>query len=156
MVDSSHSGNIRIMGEGDKIWVELMNYDETMYAKALIAENFRDSVQKAVDSSRGYALRLTNDDGRAMWVGMGFHDRNDAFDFYATFEDFDKKRDMRRNPGKYAANTIQTKDFSLKSGELLAVNLGGNKKSKQEDFSQNPFESNQQMSWGAQKQNNFE
>jgi Protein of unknown function (DUF1681) len=73
------------MSINDVLEVELRNYDETLYAKAKIAEDFTDSVQKPVDSSRGYALRLTSDDGRTMWVGLKFHDRNEAFDFYEAF-----------------------------------------------------------------------
>ena len=131
------------MNEDDKIWVELVNFDSTLYAKAVIAENYKESVQKAVDSSRGYGLRLTSDDGRSMWVGMGFHDRNDAFDFYASFEDYEKKRDMKRNPEKYSIKNTKAMDFSLKEGEVLDIDFGlknNNNSDNGNPFSQNPFE----------------
>lgn len=121
-----------------------MTFEGVEYAKATIAENFKDSVQKVVDSSRGYAIRLTSDDGRNMWVGMGFHDRNDAFDFYAAFEDFQKKREMERNPHLFKNVNKKQIDFSLKPGQLINLNIGGGTTGTQPTVSdtlwENPFD----------------
>ena len=90
------------MVEGQNIWVDLVNDDQTIYATAKMPEDYREGVRKASDSSRGYALRLTSDDGRTMWVGLCFHDRNHAFEFYAQFDRFHEQREMERNPGLYS------------------------------------------------------
>ena len=37
-----------------------------------------------------------------MWVGLGFHDRNDAFDFQVCFQDFKDRREQEKNPSKLA------------------------------------------------------
>ena len=139
------TGNIRIIGVGENCIAKFMNFDGTEYAKALIADNFRDSVQKTVDSSRGYAIKLTSDDGRNMWVGLGFHDRNDGFDFYAAFEDFQKNREMERNPHLFTNAVRKQKDYSLPPGQLIYVNVGGetavNTQTKPTDSMwENPFE----------------
>lgn len=129
---------------GETCLVRFLNFDNQEYAKALIAENFRDSVQKVVDSSRGYAIKLTSDDGRSMWVGIGFHDRNDAFDFFAAFEDFQKKREMERNPHLFKNINSKKIDFSLKPGQVIALNIGATGAGEQQVVTDtmwdNPFE----------------
>lgn len=64
MKDKIFTGNLEIMTESQKIWVEFKNFDGQLYAKAIMAQNFRLSLEKTVDSARGFAIKLTNDDGR--------------------------------------------------------------------------------------------
>lgn len=104
--------------------MKFITFDGQEYAKAILSDNFKDSVQKVVDSSRGYAIKLTSDDGRSMWVGIGFHDRNDAFDFYAAFEDFQRKREMERNPHLFKNQNRQVKNFRLEPGQNIVLNIG--------------------------------
>jgi hypothetical protein len=118
------TGNIKITAVGETCTVKFITFEGQEYAKAIIADNFKDSVQKVVDSSRGYAIKLTSDDGRSMWVGIGFHDRNDAFDFYAAFEDFQKKREMERNPHLFKNQNKQSIDFRLGPGQNIMLNIG--------------------------------
>jgi Protein of unknown function (DUF1681) len=121
-----------------------MTFEGPEYAKATITENFKDVVQKVVDSSRGYAIKLSSDDGRSMWVGIGFHDRNDAFDFYAAFEDFQKKREMERNPHLFKNLNKKQIDFSLKPGQVINLNIGAGTVATQSTGSEiaweNPFD----------------
>lgn len=121
-----------------------MTFEGPEYAKATITENFKDVVQKVVDSSRGYAIKLSSDDGRSMWVGIGFHDRNDAFDFYAAFEDFQKKREMERNPHLFKNLNKKQIDFSLKPGQVINLNIGagtvGTQPTGSEIAWENPFD----------------
>ena len=139
------TGNVRVIGVGEKCIARFVNFDGSEYAKAVIADNFRDSVQKTVDSSRGYAIKLTSDDGRSMWVGLGFHDRNDGFDFFAAFEDFQKKREMERNPHLFKATQHRHIDYSLQPGQLIHLNIGGEygtvaKTKPTDSLWDNPFE----------------
>lgn len=106
--------------------MKFINFDGNEYAKAIIADNFKDSIQKVVDSSRGYAVKLTSEDGRAMWVGVGFHDRNDAFDFFTAFEDFNRKREMERNPHLFKNQNRPKIDCSMQKGQLIVLDIGGN------------------------------
>jgi hypothetical protein len=101
-----------------------MSFEGQEYAKSVIADNFKDSIQKVIDSSRAYAIKLTSDDGRSMWVGIGFHDRNDAFDFFVAFEDFQKKREMERNPHLFKNQNKQVKNFRLQPGQNIVLNIG--------------------------------
>lgn len=130
-----------------------MSFEGQEYAKAIMADNFKDSVQKVIDSSRGYAIKLTSDDGRSMWVGIGFHDRNDAFDFYAAFEDFQKKREMDRNPHLFKNQNRQVKNFRLQPGQNIVLNFGadatGGNTATSDPLWENPFEKKTKNSTGA-------
>lgn len=61
----------------------------------------------------GFAVKLVNDDGRNAWVGLVFHDRNAAFDFYLKFDEYFEKREKKNEEFKIDENV----DFSLKTGK---------------------------------------
>jgi len=105
-------GNLIIKTDESFVTVELRDYNDVLYAKAKVPENFKSSVEKCVDSSRGYALKLTHDDGRFAWTGLVFHDRNAAFDFYACFEEYLKRKTKNSKPFEVDQNLIS----SLKKG----------------------------------------
>ncbi len=88
------------------VTVELRDYNDVLFGKAKVQENFKSSVEKCVDSSRGYALKLTHDDGRFAWTGLVFHDRNAAFDFYACFEEYLKRKSKNSKPFEVDQNLM--------------------------------------------------
>ncbi|KAF4677694.1 hypothetical protein FOL47_010915, partial [Perkinsus chesapeaki] len=51
-------------------------------------------VQRTVDSSRYFVLRLSDGSGHHAYLGVGFEDRNDAFDFNACLYDFQRQRSL--------------------------------------------------------------
>jgi len=117
--------NVKIMGKGHKCIIYLHNYDGSLFASAVLPEKYDQAVVKCTDSSRGYALKLQDPSGKTAWVGIVFTERNDSFDFQAALQDFEKTRDMELNPQKYAAENKPTQNFSLKQGEKISFNLGG-------------------------------
>lgn len=117
--------NLKINGKGQKCIIYLHNYDGSLFASAVMPEKYDQAVVKCTDSSRGYALRLQDPSGKTAWVGIVFTERNDSFDFQASLQDFEKNRDMELNPQKYAAENKPTQNFSLKQGEKISFNVGG-------------------------------
>lgn len=98
-------------------------------------------MQKTQDSSRGYALRLTSDDGRTMWIGLGFHDRNDAFDFFSAFQRFEEQRDMERNPQKYHQSSMDMSKFRMNPNQKIVIGgLESQQQSQTDNFNQDPFQ----------------
>eukprot|EP01017_Pseudomicrothorax_dubius_P035438 TRINITY_DN495_c0_g1_i7.p1 TRINITY_DN495_c0_g1~~TRINITY_DN495_c0_g1_i7.p1 ORF type:complete len:273 (-),score=62.85 TRINITY_DN495_c0_g1_i7:110-928(-) len=119
-------GNLRVAAKGDRAFVYFLDDAQQIYAVCPVADNIESSIQKCVDSSRGYAVRIEDPASkRYMWVGLAFRDRNDSFDFNVCFEDFKKHKDMDKNPAKYAEANRPVNDFTLKSGEKLSLNIGG-------------------------------
>merc|ERR1711862_398519 len=95
---------------------------------------FRDgAVDRCVDSSRYFVLRVENADGRHIFIGIAFNERNDAFDFNATLEDIRKERrlaDLCSSPDSKDNNmhtnsllNIGVADYSIKEGQKIHVSI---------------------------------
>jgi hypothetical protein len=82
-----------------------------VFAVCPIPENYQDAVVKCQDSSRGFAVRLSNN-GKFAWVGAAFRERSDAFDFNVCFTDWQQK--AQRDNTKEDLLENNNLDFSLK------------------------------------------
>lgn len=104
-----------------------MNNDGSIFACCPVPHRWEEAIQKCVDSSRGFAVRLQNPNGKFAWVGLAFRDRNDAFDFNVCFSDFEQKRELEINPNKFAKDFENMQDFSIKDGQKLVLSFGDQK-----------------------------
>lgn len=90
------------------------------------------AVEQALDSSRFFAITVMGE-GRKAVLGMGFEERSEAFDFSIALQDarkslgFDAKASGPSGArAKAKTETEEPKrDFSLKEGETISINLGG-------------------------------
>ncbi|KAG8907993.1 hypothetical protein FRB99_001159 [Tulasnella sp. 403] len=82
------------------------------------------SVEPVLDSSRYFVLRV-EDAGRKAYIGIGFAERSDAFDFNVALQDYTKRQKALLNPETNDPSTPSPhlpavkKDFSLKQGQTL-------------------------------------
>jgi len=93
------------------------------------------AVQPALDSSRFFAIRVVGEGGMKATLGIGFEERSDAFDFSIALGDqrkvlgFDGEQAAQssaRGPSKAKPVVEEPKrDFSLKEGQTIHVELGG-------------------------------
>ncbi|KAF1990887.1 DUF1681-domain-containing protein [Aulographum hederae CBS 113979] len=96
------------------------------------------SVEQANDSSRFFAVRVVGGGGMKATLGIGFEDRSEAFDFSISLQDVRRVLDMDATPAMKKtgaggnSRTVakappqeEKKDFSLKEGEMITVNIGG-------------------------------
>ncbi|KAK3944850.1 hypothetical protein QBC46DRAFT_373369 [Diplogelasinospora grovesii] len=90
-------------------------------------------VEPAIDSSRFFALRVQDEAGRKATLGIGFEERSDAFDFSIALQEAQKALNFEGAiPAPAAKSKAQQKpeekkDYSLKDGETITVNLSGTK-----------------------------
>jgi hypothetical protein len=95
------------------------------------------TVEQALDSSRFFAITVMGE-GRKAVLGMGFEERSEAFDFSIALQDarrvlgFEANPTANAGPGSRSSSSsnqsIQDepkRDFSLKAGETISINLGG-------------------------------
>jgi len=87
-------------------------------------------VEQVLDSSRFFAVRVQGDGGRKAVLGVGFEERSEAFDFSVSLQEVRKTlgiEDNGKSGGKKAEKEKipEKKDFSLKEGETITVNIGG-------------------------------
>ncbi|KAI9827195.1 MAG: hypothetical protein M1832_005332 [Thelocarpon impressellum] len=90
-------------------------------------------VEQVLDSSRFFAVRVQGDGGRRAVLGLGFEERSDAFDFGVALQEVRKVQGLdkdaasgRRGPArKEPEKREEKKDFSLKEGQTITLNIGG-------------------------------
>lgn len=94
------------------------------------------AVEAALDSSRFFAVRVVGEGGRKAVLGVGFEERSDAIDFRIALQEVRKVQGigegMGVGKGKGTAakaggrneDAGPKKDFSLKEGEMIHVDIG--------------------------------
>ena len=89
------------------------------------------AIDKVIDSSRYYVLRLDDGKGNRAYVGLGFREREDSYDFNATMLDHWKGL-ARQKEAEEMAREMEArlasqpmKDLSLKDGEKLSIKVAG-------------------------------
>jgi hypothetical protein len=91
-------------------------------------------VEQVLDSSRFFALRVQGEGGRKAVLGIGYEERSEAFDFSVCLQEVRRTLGIEDNGkagGKKPVKAdkekekVEKKDFSLKEGEVITVNIGG-------------------------------
>ncbi|XP_041989393.1 uncharacterized protein At1g03900-like isoform X1 [Salvia splendens] len=132
-------GNLKVISKGEECIIRLD--DKTtgeLYARAFLREGELHPVEAVIDSSRYFVLRIEeNIDGRLRhaFIGIGFRERSEAYDFQAALHDhmkyLNKKKTAEEMEHQYQHSSV---DYSLKDGETLVLQLkkkeGGSKRSK--------------------------
>lgn len=110
-------GTIKVVERGDTTAILLVDKDKgSIFAVCPVKEG---AVDRCIDSSRYFVLRIENAGGRHMFIGVAFNERNDAFDFNAALEDSKREKEMERMPVEPYKGPA--KDYSLKQGEKIRV-----------------------------------
>ncbi|KAK7206653.1 hypothetical protein BZA70DRAFT_288122 [Myxozyma melibiosi] len=93
-----------------------------LFATAVYGANGK-GVEQVVDSSRFFVIRVV-DGERHAYLGMGFQERSESFDFNIALQDY--KRHATPGTGLTEATNAKepTKDYSLKAGETITVEIG--------------------------------
>ncbi|KAK9764454.1 hypothetical protein K7432_008025 [Basidiobolus ranarum] len=123
-------GRLRIVTSGEKcdIRLEDENNGELFAVCPYNPEN--NSVEPVLDSSRYFVLRI-EDNGRHAFVGMGFLERSEAFDFNVALQDFTRRLKSEKEIAEsgstsndVAVDNDPKHDYSLKDGEMLSLKIG--------------------------------
>ncbi|EQC30600.1 hypothetical protein SDRG_11655 [Saprolegnia diclina VS20] len=109
-----------------------------LFAACPILKDGTPSVQKVVDSSRYFVLRIVDaKSGRHAFIGIAFEDRNDAFDFNVAIDDHQNEMKREENAiAEASSKPAVAVDYSLKQGQTIKIKL--NKKTKEFDPSPSP------------------
>lgn len=121
-------GRCQIAGKGPNVAIKLLDSSSgNLFAQCMIPNGEYDKyVERVVDSSRYFVLKITNGQRHA-FIGLGFEDRNDAFDFNCTLSDFKSTWVDKDTPAENSAAmpAEPAKDLSLKEGQKITINIGG-------------------------------
>ncbi len=81
-------------------------------------------VEKVLDSGRYFVLKITNAQGRHAFIGIGFNERNDSFDFNVALSEFRSQLEREDQAAKGVPSTIAPlMDMSLKEGEKIKITI---------------------------------
>jgi len=92
----------------------------------------RPSVEAVLDSSRYFVVRV-EDAGKKAYIGMGFAERTDSFDFNVALQDYTKRYRAKLEPPTPDQPSPHLppgpkKDFSLKEGQTFSIAIPGKSK----------------------------
>lgn len=92
--------------------------------------NLGNGVDRCIDSSRYFVLRIQNAEGRHMYIGLAFNERNDAFDFNTALEDSRREKEVERKlalgSGSSSSSSLlfdKKVDYTMKEGEKIHVSI---------------------------------
>ncbi|XP_012684974.1 adaptin ear-binding coat-associated protein 1 isoform X2 [Clupea harengus] len=125
------SGRLRITAKGKVAFIKLEDkVSGELFAQAPINEFPSISVETVSDSSRYFVLRIQDDNGRSAFIGVGFGDRGDAFDFNVALQDHFKwvKTEDEISKNAQTADTTPKLDLGFKEGQTITLNIGQGKK----------------------------
>ena len=94
------------------------------------SNNSGNGVDRCIDSSRYFVLRIQNAQGRHMFIGLAFNERNDAFDFNTALEDSRREKMAEKNAALSSSNEgifnngrVKCVDYKMKEGEKIKVSI---------------------------------
>jgi hypothetical protein len=118
-------GTLKVVERGELTVVLLVDRSSgSIFAVCPVKDG---AVDRCVDSSRYFVLRVESAEGRHMYIGMAFNERNDAFDFNTALEDSRREKEMEA--ASAAAASAQpssggpTVDYSIKEGEKIKISV---------------------------------
>lgn len=112
-------GTLKVVERGDLTVILLIDRNTgAMFAVCPVKDG---AVDRCIDSSRYFVLRVENANGGHMFVGMAFNERNDAFDFNTALED--ARREKEVEAGLAQLELGPSKDYSIKDGEKLHISV---------------------------------
>ncbi|XP_041649461.1 adaptin ear-binding coat-associated protein 1-like isoform X2 [Cheilinus undulatus] len=122
---------MRVTARGKVAYVKLEDkISGELFAQAPVEEYPGIAVETVSDSSRYFVLRIQDDNGRSAFIGIGFGDRGDAFDFNVALQDHFKwvKQENEFKKQAQAPDNTPKLDLGFKEGQTITLNIGQSKK----------------------------
>lgn len=120
---------MRIVSKSEKVVIKLEDkVSGNLFAKAPIDTYPGVAIESVSDSSRYFVLRIMDDSGRTAFIGVGFQDRGDSFDFNVALQDHFKRAKTEEECSQNTAPQPNL-NLGLKEGQTFTIKLG-NKPSK--------------------------
>ncbi|KAG8135019.1 putative Adaptin ear-binding coat-associated protein [Naja naja] len=97
-----------------------------LFAQAPIDQYPGIAVETVNDSSRYFVIRIQDGNGRSAFIGIGFGDRGDAFDFNVALQDHFKwvKQETEISRESQELDSRPKLDLGFKEGQTIKLNIG--------------------------------
>lgn len=127
------TGKCKVVARGEKCDVRLEDASTgKVFAVCPVntVKNGPQAVEKVTDSSRYFVLRIEDPNTKKhAFIGIGFTERGDAFDFNVALQDHQKQVSRAHQPVIEESNE-PAKDYSLGSDEKISVRINVKTKGK--------------------------
>ncbi|KAG4960934.1 hypothetical protein AAZX31_13G274300 [Glycine max] len=126
-------GILKVTSKGEECIIKLEDKSTgELYARAFLRNGEPHPVEPVIDSSRYFVLRIEENIGgrlRHAFIGIGFRERTEAYDFQAALHDHMKYLNKKKTAEEMEQHYQQTSsvDYSLKEGETLVLQIKTNK-----------------------------
>ncbi|XP_076003264.1 adaptin ear-binding coat-associated protein 2 isoform X1 [Genypterus blacodes] len=121
------TGRMKIICKGKVAYIKLEDKNTgELFAQAPVEQYPGSAVEAVTDSSRYFVVRIESDNGRHAFIGLGFADRGDSFDFNVALQDHFKWVKQEGELAKMEASqtTAPKLDLSFKEGQTIKISIG--------------------------------
>ncbi|KAM6440463.1 adaptin ear-binding coat-associated protein 1-like isoform 2-T2 [Liasis olivaceus] len=121
------TGRLRVTSKGKIAYVKLEDkVSGELFAQAPIDQYPGIAVETVNDSSRYFVIRIQDGNGRSAFIGIGFGDRGDAFDFNVALQDHFKwvKQETEISKESQELDSRPKLDLGFKEGQTIKLNIG--------------------------------
>lgn len=125
------SGRMKITAKGKMAYIKLEDKNTgELFAQAPVEQYPGVAVEAVTDSSRYFVIRIDDGNGRHAFIGVGFADRGDSFDFNVALQDHFKWVKQEGELAKLEASQTNAPklDLSFKEGQTIKISIGNIKK----------------------------
>ncbi|KAL6464214.1 hypothetical protein MHYP_G00265310 [Metynnis hypsauchen] len=125
------SGRMKITAKAKIAYIKLEDKNTgELFAQAPVEQYPGSAVEAVTDSSRYFVIRIDDGNGRHAFIGIGFADRGDSFDFNVALQDHFKWVKQESELAKQEANQSAAPklDLGFKEGQTIKISLGNIKK----------------------------
>ncbi|XP_076857856.1 adaptin ear-binding coat-associated protein 2 [Brachyhypopomus gauderio] len=125
------SGRLKITAKAKIAYIKMEDKNTgELFAQAPVEQYPGAAVEAVTDSSRYFVLKIEDGSGRHAFIGLGFADRGDSFDFNVALQDHFKWVKQEGELAKQEANQSSAPklDLSFKEGQTIKISLGNIKK----------------------------
>ncbi|XP_024981657.1 uncharacterized protein At1g03900 [Cynara cardunculus var. scolymus] len=129
--DKIWSGRLRVVSCKDRCEIRLEDPNSgDLFAACFVYPGQRENaVESVLDSSRYFVLKIEDGTGKHAFIGLGFTERNEAFDFNVALSDHEKyvKRETEKDAGEPSdeshINIHPAVNHRLKEGETIRITV---------------------------------
>ncbi|KAI4586299.1 hypothetical protein MJG53_004086 [Ovis ammon polii x Ovis aries] len=121
------TGRLRITSKGKVAYIKLEDkVSGELFAQAPVEQYPGIAVETVTDSSRYFVIRIQDGTGRSAFIGIGFSDRGDAFDFNVSLQDHFKwvKQESEISKESQEMDSRPKLDLGFKEGQTIKLSIG--------------------------------
>jgi hypothetical protein len=126
---------LKVISKGDKCLIRLEDRNTGAHFATCPIESYPSiALEYVEDSTRYFVIRVQNENGQQAFLGIGFNDRSDSFDFNVALQDhfkYLKQTKQIEQEEKLTMNNTSSEqqqqptklDLSFKEGQTIKINL---------------------------------